>query len=49
MVIQLMTAMAFRKKLYDFREGDEITLTVVREQQTLDLKTTIQPADVEIS
>ncbi len=42
-------AMAFRKNLYDFREGDEITLTVVREQQTLDLKTTIQPADVEIS
>ena len=42
-------AMAFRKKLYDFREGDEITLTIVREKQTLDLTTTIQPADVQIS
>lgn len=42
-------AMAFRKKLYEFREGDEITLTIVREQQTIDLKVTIQPADVEMS
>lgn len=42
-------AMSFRKKLYNFREGDEITLTLIREQQTIDLTTKIQPAEVEIS
>lgn len=39
--------MAFRKKLYNFREGDEIELTVVRELETITLKTTIAPAEVE--
>lgn len=39
--------MAFRKKLYNFREGDEIELTVVRELETLTLKVVIAPAEVE--
>ena len=39
--------MAFRKKLYNFREGDEIELTVVRELETLTLKVIIAPAEVE--
>ena len=39
--------MAFRKKFYNFREGDSLELTVVRENETLTLKGTIQPADVE--
>lgn len=39
--------MAFRKKLYNFREGDEIELTVVRELKTITLKVVIAPAEVE--
>ena len=39
--------MAFRKKLYNFREGDEIELTVVRELETITLKVVIAPAEVE--
>lgn len=39
--------MEFRKKLYDFREGDNIELTIVREQETIRLSGVIQPAEVE--
>lgn len=39
--------MEFRKKLYDFREGNNIELTIVREQETIRLSGVIQPAEVE--
>lgn len=39
--------MEFRKKLYNFREGDNIELTIVREQETIKLSGVVQPAEVE--
>lgn len=37
--------MAFRKKLYSMREGDQLELTVIQDGQTKTLSETIQPAD----
>ena len=37
--------MAFRKKIYSMREGDQLELTVIQDGQTKTLSETIQPAD----
>ncbi len=37
--------MAFRKKLYSMREGDNLELTVIQDGETKNLSTTIEPAD----
>lgn len=37
--------MAFRKKLYSMREGDQLELTVIQDGQTKTLSETIQPAE----
>ena len=37
--------MAFRKKLYSMREGDQLELTIIQDGQTKTLSETIQPAD----
>ena len=37
--------MAFRKKLYSMREGDNLELTVIQDGETKTLSTTIEPAD----
>ena len=37
--------MAFRKKLYSMREGDQLELTIIQDGETKTLSETIQPAD----
>ncbi len=37
--------MAFRKKLYSMREGDQLELTVIQDGETKTLSATIEPAD----